>query len=1056
MVALALALAVLAAPPGLDPDRADAPVSAPAELPRAEPSAETRTEPEPAEPSAVESALATAGERCEQSLRGRIEVCSARARATPEHAAEDDPGVLETRACMATLAADLGSLTLAELLRMDPNAPVLLAGTGQARALIDDAAVHHVDLVEALGAAALAPARELASLGDNVRSTTSATLRSLQRANAAFTGDSALVVRGGVSMGAYQAGYLYYHTEFLKHHSAEHRGRQQGFSVVSGSSAGAINALMAAIHSCRAPEPDFLSSAFFQVWVGVGFYIDEGLPSLLDAVDDPRAALSKAPLLAAQDRVEAIMREPTGWAETLPHCEVVVGLTTTRTTPRDLAIGVDAASQAHAPLELGPALAPRGGSGPGEGPTSGPARTDEAGDPARPGAAPELSAALQEERFGFTFEAWGGRDPERPLHIHNLRPRVSQAEAGFSSGTLAQLRGELYPFAGRDPYAPVTIEDVLTLTRASAAFPLAFAPESMDYGVQTIDGDYRLLEDVELIDGGVFDNHPFGFAASLRSWSREPPAVYASPGGLAAACEADSPALSLLPDSPTEYLFVEPTLVAYDAGEPHESKLELCGGRGNRECLLGTYAEFALGFLESSREASLLEDADDLPYLRVQKAGRSGDTIELPRRGLPISGEQLAHFLAFFEIDFRVFDFIVGLVDAERHLAAHPTWSAMDAPDLRVDGRVQCLRDYWAASDAGRLPALIEVVDGEVPALPASCRELYAQPSPELERASAGPDRLQGDNHNFVALLIASHDYMHWLGTPAHDATAEFDRFFSELERAEFRFIDLQRLARKRVWALRSTIDLDAQRARKLVRDLSEQAIVRLADRQPSWRGRWLVELGGKAAANLAVEYRHPTKVVGLGVAINGLELHAGVTPHLLRLGPTVLRFDFGVRAHRLLRRAVLNPHPDYVDLGLSPGETPTSEFSELSEPWRMSFDAYHRWTLSGPGFFGATAQPSHAAVIQTELGVGFGVSEGIVFTNDASAIHRALRYGPEVSFGLTFFQRILVSTWVSIWVDGCEDRGPACVHGEAYRDSNLDREAVSVGANLMWRWLPL
>ena len=60
-----------------------------------------------------------------------------------------------------------------------------------------------------------------------------------------------------------------------------------------------------------------------------------------------------------------------------------------------------------------------------------------------------------------------------------------------------------------------------------------------------------------------------------------------------------------MPDAPTEFLFVEPTLVSFEAGTAHERPMRLCGGE-DRDCLLGTYAEFALGFLESSREASLL------------------------------------------------------------------------------------------------------------------------------------------------------------------------------------------------------------------------------------------------------------------------------------------------------------------------------------------------------------------------------------------------------------------------------------------------------------------
>ena len=500
-----------------------------------------------------------------------------------------------------------------------------------------------------------------------------------------------------------------------------------------------------------------------------------------------------------------------------------------------------------------------------------------------------------------------------------------------------------------------------------------------------------------------------------------------------------------MPDRPTEFLFVEPSLVSFEAGAVHERPMQLCGG-DSRDCLLGTYAEFALGFLESSREARLLKDADDLPYLRVQQDGVPGDSIDLPRRGLPIAGEQLAHFLAFFETDFRVYDFIVGMVDAERNLREHPTWGYSDAFPLISEPRVDCLRAYWAARDAGQLPADIVVKKGEVPVLPEVCRELYREDSPELGRREAGADRLEGDNHNFVALLVASHDYMAWLASPQYRPGQEFDRYFGELDRAEFRFIDLLRLARNRVWALPGLLKIDASRARKLVREITEESIHRVARRQTSKGSQALIEIVGKAAANLTIDYRHPSKVLGLGLTFTGLEFMFGTSPNRLRLGSTTLRFDVGFRAHRFARQVLVDPSPEYVAI-------PPEDSINAEPQWRMSFETFHHWTLSGPGFFGAVKKGTHGAIIQTELGVGFVLSEGIAF---APEVHRALRYGPELALGLTVFQRIGLGLSASVWTDGCTRRAAHCLINPAYVDTNYDRTRYAISAHLSWRWLPL
>ena len=63
--------------------------------------------------------------------------------------------------------------------------------------------------------------------------------------------DLAVTISGGVSLGSYEAGYLYLSTQTVRHT----RGRYT-LRLLTGASAGGVNALVTAINSCRPPNRD--------------------------------------------------------------------------------------------------------------------------------------------------------------------------------------------------------------------------------------------------------------------------------------------------------------------------------------------------------------------------------------------------------------------------------------------------------------------------------------------------------------------------------------------------------------------------------------------------------------------------------------------------------------------------------------------------------------------------------------------------------------------------------------------------------------------------------
>ncbi len=130
-----------------------------------------------------------------------------------------------------------------------------------------------------------------------------------------------ITVSGGVSLGAYEAGYLYY--------SLAAQRANPGFArvlIATGASAGSVNALLTLGASCAGSSFDPVKSLFHRVWVPMGL----GQLYRPDA-RSPVAAFSQE---SFQD-VGAMVEE--GLARGLPEdCDVVLGIVASRQAPRML------------------------------------------------------------------------------------------------------------------------------------------------------------------------------------------------------------------------------------------------------------------------------------------------------------------------------------------------------------------------------------------------------------------------------------------------------------------------------------------------------------------------------------------------------------------------------------------------------------------------------------------------------------------------------------------------------------------------------------------------
>ncbi len=125
----------------------------------------------------------------------------------------------------------------------------------------------------------------------------------------------ALTISGGVSLGSYEAGYLYLSTQTVRHTEGRYRLR-----LLTGASAGSVNALIAAINSCRPANYDPHSDLGWGIWGGLGFE---------DLFDPEQVGPSN---VFTRDGLErAVQQVRRTWNEGLANdCDVVVGISATR------------------------------------------------------------------------------------------------------------------------------------------------------------------------------------------------------------------------------------------------------------------------------------------------------------------------------------------------------------------------------------------------------------------------------------------------------------------------------------------------------------------------------------------------------------------------------------------------------------------------------------------------------------------------------------------------------------------------------------------------------
>ena len=670
-----------------------------------------------------------------------------------------------------------------------------------------------------------------------------------------------LISRGGVSLGNWQSGFLYWVTEWAKTRRGDGVGSSDSdpaFATVTGASAGAVNGFTAAIEGCKPPNLLASESLYYKVWINLGLFGRHGGPGLFPG----KAGGSTAISLFTNDALDANLDMAKGYIEDggqLAPCSVDFGFVTTHLDP-----------------------------------TQSPVHVRQDGDPI-------LTTKKLKEKFtvrlDFVDDAPGGSASGKTrLRIKNIGPPEA-------------VKGDQVYYAGLGHTQDVALQSLMLGVSASGAFPGAFPPVSLAYTQYVPGPEGAVLRKKRLatfIDGGILDNTPVGLAVTLNSWraDSEQPAPYLE---------------SLIPPEPRAYIFLEPLVTSWVRGGSEQRE----EARPRERDLFKTYLGFAGDLLATTTDAQLTNTAEQFPFVRRESQDWTQPRLSVPERHMPITGTQFEHFMAFLERDFRIFDFYVGMADAYEYLKREECLLAperqgcvpsenllrLDAALKETNPNYRCIRAYYDSEDSQVLKRMT------TSGLPQQCKELTevvceAGSKPDSRESVAAflasgavSSEAEEDqciaptiaNHNFRALLAGMHNYKVWMQSDQYTAGGELDRFFEELSSGEpterFIYIDLP------TYLQRDEGYLEMAEVRTAFRQLIQTSLDQMASEQPGL-SKYALLLGGRAVADTTFGKEYPKHIIGLGIANAGVEVVYG-----RRLGRSPWRWDSAVRLFNLERQ---------------------------------------------------------------------------------------------------------------------------------------------------------
>jgi predicted acylesterase/phospholipase RssA len=215
-----------------------------------------------------------------------------------------------------------------------------------------------------------------------------------------------------------------------------------------------------------------------------------------------------------------------------------------------------------------------------------------------------------------------------------------------------------------DENGEIAFDRLASLLVASAAFPVAFAPEKLAHCMVSTRGKSRPFcpasaarEDL-FVDGGVFDNAPLRVAAWIAAGGLRP--VDGRLRWLDAPVYDDP-----RPPRDVDFAFLSAEARAY----PTESEARRAESDGGLPSLV---EEELASFVATARSKELDTLVSEYPAVT--------NGLLFAQRHVPAASEPMLAFFGFFERSFRSFDFALGMYEARRQLRKNPLARVQDHP----------------------------------------------------------------------------------------------------------------------------------------------------------------------------------------------------------------------------------------------------------------------------------------------------------------------------------------------------------------------------------------
>lgn len=428
-----------------------------------------------------------------------------------------------------------------------------------------------------------------------------------------------MTVSGGISRGVHQGGVNWVLVEFLRNSTDNAAFRaalaQAAFpgdpravvpphrlAVATGASAGNINSILTALEWCRAPGAPQApeASLFWQIWVRTGW--EQMFPHDFSDMRTNTALLDRRYF----DTVHfETLKARVGPGLRRPNCQVPVGLTTTKLKPDSMPVDGAGRIWAHT----------------------------------------QRFASVFEVRSSPTGHVLGFWEPRDTVFRDRGMGRIIRLPGIGTSEAI-------------DPLS------VFLLTKASSAFPAAFAPVQLPYQdpLECVGSWHAcpIHSDRYFLDGGAFDNNPLDLAYGLSD-------IYFP---------------SQHPYSRT--IYIDPDGIREGAPETARVKPDTTGSTARG---IGGLLTLAAGYMQSSSQYELHTFARTLA--RDKNGVQRASWIRVTDRFHPIAGNFAGAFAAFFGRPFREYDFYVGVYDGllfvAREMVCIPAMRAQEGAEPAPD-----------------------------------------------------------------------------------------------------------------------------------------------------------------------------------------------------------------------------------------------------------------------------------------------------------------------------------------------------------------------------------